>query len=471
MRTTNQKFRLALASLATAAALLALAVPLTGAAAAPRTAAASPLGLATIQSLLTRTPAAGPGQVAPLWRFAGRRLGRYPGQHAAPDTIGEPGGYDPAELRAYLGLHGTGAGQTVAVTEAYDVQNPFPVSIYGDQDDVTNSLAGYDSWYKLRPACSATVTTECFSLTFDAPHGTTVCGPVSGKTFPCYIDGYNWVTEAVLDVELIHTLAPRASIKVVEGYNQTNASMLAALTYAQSLHPAAVSDSWGEAEFSGEQALYRRCPAAGAPCVFSSGDNGNYAECLAEDASGVNCGGYPAASPAVLAVGGTTLDLSASGKVISQSAWADGGGGISAYQRHPGYQRTDRYTGGRGVPDVSFDANPDSGIAIYYVLVAANLHTDSGWEEVGGTSVGAPAWAAILASADQLRAAAGRPPLTIGQIHAAVYAKAATEKAIADITTGANGICGPQCSAGPGYDLVTGQGSPERGIDTYLASR
>jgi subtilase family serine protease len=121
---------------------------------------------------------------------------------------------------------------------------------------------------------------------------------------------------------------------------------------------------------------------------------------------------------------------------------------------------------------VSFDADPESGVAAYYDIAFGLLvPTTPVWEELGGTSVGAPAWAAILASADQLRAAAGHPPLTIGQIHAAVYATAATKKAVADITTGDNGICGQQCSAGPGYDLVTGQGSPRHGIDTYLASR
>jgi hypothetical protein len=150
-------------------------------------------------------------------------------------------------------------------------------------------MASRRCWYGLRPACSATVTTGCFHLAFAAPAGTS-------ENFFGKIGG--WLTEADLDVELIHALAPQASIVVVEAYDDSDTSMMAAVDYTQKLHPAAVSNSWGEAEFAAERSLDSSCPAAGAVCVFSSGDSGNYASCIA--AGGTGCGGYPAADPGVL---------------------------------------------------------------------------------------------------------------------------------------------------------------------------
>jgi hypothetical protein len=474
MTITRPTARAALAAAAAIATVITTAVMMTGPAAAvtrtavaPRPSASQPgTSPASSRPLPLRPTKAGPGQVSPLWRLTrNARPGRYPGQYATPDSIGEPGGYDPGELRAYLGLRGTGAGQTVAVTEAFNVQNPLPVAIAGQQDDVTKSLAGYDSWYGLPPACSAAVTTGCFHLTFAAPHGLSTSDP--GDAFE------NWMFEAVLDLEMIHGLAPQASIVLVEAYNDTTASMMAALDYAQKLHPAAVSNSWTVNEFTGEQSLDSHCPAGGSPCVFSSGDNGNYPSCIAEG-GGTSCGGYPAASPDVLAVGGTTLNLAATGKVVSETAWSGSGGGISRYQPVPAYQQpADPWTSGRGIPDVSFDADPNSGVAIYLQFLFPcdiGICEYPSWDEYGGTSVGTPAWAAILASADQLRAASGRPPLTIAGVHAGVYATT-PKKPVADITTGTNGLCGRRCSAGPGYDLVTGEGSPRLGIATYLASR
>jgi subtilase family serine protease len=460
MHTTYRKCRLALAGLAATATMVAAAATVT----APASAAATPgpggpaaAGLtvpcrAGAQNLPEPPPAPRPGQVALFWQLPrGARLGCYPGQHAIPDSIGEPGGYDPAELQAYLGLHGDGAGQTVAITIPYRVN---------DAQAVTTALSVYDSWYGLSPACTATITTGCFPLTFKAPHGT--AQPPLGLIHALLAQ-----PEAELDVEVIHALVPQASIVVVEGHDGTVPHMLQAVAYAQSLHPAVVSSSWGDNEFAGEKAAGGHCTDTSSPCVFATGDSGNYASC--------GCDGYPAASPKVLAVGGTTLNLTEAGKKVqSETAWSGSGGGISAYQPLPGYQRqADPFTGGRGVPDVSFDADPNSGIAMYDDQVVnyngQKLQENEGWEEIGGTSVGAPAWSAILAAADQLRAAAGHPPLTISQIHAAIYASS-TKKPVADITTGTNGLCGVQCSAGPGYDLVTGEGSPRRGIDSYLAS-
>jgi subtilase family serine protease len=99
---------------------------------------------------------------------------------------------------------------------------------------------------------------------------------------------------------------------------------------------------------------------------------------------------------------------------------------------------------------------------------------DGGWLQVGGTSVGSPAWAGILASADQLRAAAGQGALTSAGYEAqqALYGLATGQdgQPLYDVTSGSNGSCGAVCTAGPGYDFVTGLGSPRPGIDTALAA-
>jgi subtilase family serine protease len=378
-----------------------------------------------------------------------QQLPRHDGARVTPDEIGEPGGYDPAELRAYLKLHGTGAGQTVAVTVPLNVRAT-----------VMASLPTYDDWYGLPGICSAAITTGCFHLTFAAPDGAVDNNPGL----------LGWPAEAATEVELLHALVPMASIEVVEARETTLASLLRAVRYAQSTHPDAISEPWSSAEFSGEQADNDACPATGAICVAPSGDCGHYPE---KSCPGALVGGYPAADPGVLSVGGTTLELAPSGRVKSETAWDGSGGGISEYEPQPGYQRAaDPHRTGRGIPDVSFAADPETGAAgfahVIFVYRGHRLVFKPNWGLWGGTALGVQAWTAIIASADQLRAAAGRSPLTIGELQAAVYAKGA--KPIADITSGANGVCA-LCSAGPGYDLVTGEGSPRPGIDSYLAGQ
>lgn len=411
----------------TAAMAVLAAVP-------PAAAQEDPAGIAEPGSA---APAVLPGHVRPMWHIASQPAG------VTPDTIGEPGGYDPYELRSYLDLTGTGKGQTVAIVEAWNVESA-----------VTTAVGDYTSWFGVKPPCSDAVTSGCFNLTFQAPDG---FEPVD--TIQEIQSTVSFQLETALDVEMVHAIAPDAAITVVQAHDNSDDAVMSALDHAVALKPAVVSNSYGESEFDGEQALDQHCQEADVPCVFSSGDAGNP-------------GGYPAANPNVLAVGGTTLDVGPTGKVRSEIAWEGSGGGISQYEPRPGYQQAaDPYDTGRGLPDVSFDADPQSGVAVYVVQEIPNLglRTER-WVEVGGTSAGAPAWAAILAVADQLRAASGKPALTTADVHAAVYDRHGQhDRAIADITQGANGICGAICTAGPGYDLVTGEGSPRPGIDTYLA--
>jgi hypothetical protein len=148
----------------------------------------------------------------------------------------------------------------------------------------------------------------------------------------------------------------------------------------------------------------------------------------------------------VVGVGGTTLNLNPSGTVSSETAWDDSGGGISAYEKEPSYQVTygvKGTNGYRGVPDVSYNANPSTGVLVYDTTP---YEDETGWWIVGGTSAGSPQWAAIQA-------------LGLTASNANFYADAASvnyPSYFRDITSGSTAYY----SAGPGYDFVTGLGSP-----------
>jgi subtilase family serine protease len=158
-------------------------------------------------------------------------------------------------------------------------------------------------------------------------------------------------------------------------------------------------------------------------------------------------GMYPAYSPNVVAVGGTTLHVSSSGTYESETAWSDSGGGVSSYEPAPAFQAGLGY-GGRATPDVAYDADPNTGIYVYDSYIG-------GWYVFGGTSAGSPQWAGLIALVDQGRAAEGAGPLNgATQLLPALYSLSSAD--FHDITTGSAG----GNSAKPGYDLVTGLGSP-----------
>ncbi|MGH3373908.1 MAG: S53 family peptidase [Actinoallomurus sp.] len=341
-------------------------------------------------------------------------------------ATGAPGGYTAAELRASVGLKGTGKGQTVAIVDAFD--NPY----------ATQDLDAYSTQMGLPGVCKGKKTKNCFTFKQVAPYGVGGLDP-------------GWALESSLDIEMVHAMAPQATIVLVEAADNSVDAMFQAVDYAASLHPATISNSWSFGyEDQAESTYDRHCRLAHGVCLFSSGDSGNP-------------GGYPAYNPDVLAVGGTTLGLDRAGTVLSETAWASSGGGVSLYEPRPAYQpETLNPNTGRGMPDISFDADPATGVAVYSTA-------NTGWVKVGGTSVSAPAWAGILAAADELRAASGKPALTAAGDEAqnAIYH---LTTGLADITEGSNGGCGAVCTAGPGYDFITGLGSPRPGIDTGLAS-
>jgi subtilase family serine protease len=219
--------------------------------------------------------------------------------------------------------------------------------------------------------------------------------------------------------------------------------------------------SWTVGEFNGEISLDNHFASNGVTFLAASGDSG----------TGV---AYPAASPDVIGVGGTTLVLSANGSYSSETAWSGSGGGLSTMEREPSFQSQfaipDDPRGYRGSPDVSYNANPGTGYAIYD---SVGINGYSGWFQVGGTSAGTPQWAALFAIANSLRAAARKSNLSSTDTTVYSLAKAAPATDFHAVTQGTNGTCGTICTASAGYDYVTGLGTSQAAalINALVAQR
>ena len=198
--------------------------------------------------------------------------------------------------------------------------------------------------------------------------------------------------------------------------------------------------SFGSSEFASEQSFDGdfTTPSGhqGVTFVASTGDSGSPGE-------------YPACSPNVMAVGGTSLYVNGDNTYQSEAGWSGSGGGTSAYESEPTFQQGVQSTGKRTIPDVAFDADPNTGVQIYDSYDQANPCF-----QMGGTSLAAPCWAGLIAIADQGRVAAGGTTLDgPSQTLPALYSLPSGD--FHDITSGSNGD-----EATPGYDMVTGLGSP-----------
>ncbi|WP_406071548.1 hypothetical protein OG372_32525 [Streptomyces sp. NBC_01020] len=348
----------------------------------------------------------------------------------AADTETAPG-YSPQQIQARLGLKGDGTGQTIAIVDAYD----YPTA----KADLNHFAAHFD----LPQTCdSVPAGTDCFDFQQTYASGTK---PAANS---------GWEEEEALDIEWAHSVAPHAKIVLMEAADASTTGLFQAVDKAASLHPAAVSNSWGMSEFSEESFYDGHCKLADSVCTQSTGDAGYPA-------------GYSSTNPYALAIGGTSLQLDSSGATLGETAWSSTGGGLSYFEKRPAYQKGVQSSRFRATPDVSFVADPRTGVAVY-----TSAGGTAQWLEVGGTSLSAPVWAAVLTAADQLRATAHKPHLAAAgpdgdTAHRDVYGLGASLK---DITSGSNGLCGTECTAGPGYDTVTGLGSPLAGVDTALGA-
>lgn len=310
-----------------------------------------------------------------------------------------PSGYTPQQIWAAYGLPGTGGTGTIAIIDAYD----YPTA----QSDLNT----FSTQYGL-PAAN-------FEKHLMANKIRTNSG---------------WALEAALDTQWAHAIAPNAKILLVEAKSNSGTDLLNAVNYARSRPDVvAISMSWGGGEFSSE-ALYDSyfVSSFGATFFASSGDAGNGVE-------------WPAVSPNVVGVGGTTLNMNGI-TFGSEIAWSGSGGGRSLYESEPSYQVSYSVPGANGkraVPDVSYDADPNTGFPVYDSTGYQGIY---GWITVGGTSAGSPQWAAIRALDSNGFAGSG------------LYGSPLTS--FRDIISGSNGGCGFYCNAVAGYDYVTGLGSP-----------
>ncbi|MBL4930666.1 S53 family peptidase, partial [Clostridium paridis] len=260
----------------------------------------------------------------------------------------------------------------------------------------------------------------------------------------------NWAAETSLDVQWTHALAPKATISLIISKTDSIDDLLKCIDYAVSNNEHIISMSWGFNEFQNELSYEKYFDNKNITFIASSGDGGPQ----------VN---WPAVSPNVLAVGGTTLTLNKDSNITEKEGlWSNSGGGISKYINAPKYQgnlNVGAAKNYRSVPDVSFFADSSVGVAVY-CSTKYNPHI-SGWTNLAGTSLGPPAWAAFTSLVNEKL---GYP---IGNINEILY-NLATDKNqyttnFRDITNSTDNI---------GYDLSTGIGSPiENMLFKYLTNK
>src|SRR5579884_1409405 len=265
-----------------------------------------------------------------------------------PLATSGPSGYTPAQFHSAYNLPVTAtAAQTIGIVDAYD------------DPRIESNLATYDNQFGL-PACTSA--NGCF----------TKVNQKGGTSYPR--KNGNWSLEIALDVETAHAICQNCRILLVEASTASMSNLGKAENTAVSLGANVVSNSWGGSEYSTEgadSAAYFNHP--GVAITVSTGDNGYGVE-------------FPASSQYVTAVGGTTLNLTPAGARGSETAWSGAGSGCSLYIAKPSWQ-TDTGCAKRSVADVSADADPNTGAAVYD---SVSYQGQTGWFQVGGTSLASP---------------------------------------------------------------------------------
>jgi subtilase family serine protease len=337
------------------------------------------------------------------------------------DPRRKPAGYTPADLLSAYNLSGTASGlPTIGVVDAY-----------GDPD-AYGDLKAYSNKFNIPvlPKCDGAVkdsSVPCFQA-------------VDGKGGDKLPKKTDWAEEISLDLDVAHAICQNCSILLVEAKSNNISDMFPAENTAAALGATVISNSWGGPEFSNESQLdaeYFNHP--GVAITASTGDAGYGLQ-------------YPATAGGVTAVGGTTLLLKKNGSYQSETAWSGAGSGCSQYEAKPSWQPVLGGCDTRTVADVSFDADSTTGVAVYD-SVGCTGAKNTCWYVHGGTSVGAPAIAAIYALA--------------GNVTPSIPANAlpyqnGSKKNLHDITSGSTGVCGGSylCTALVGYDGPTGLGTP-----------
>lgn len=392
------------------------------------------------------------------------------GTETAPD-VGYGTAFTPQQIRDAYGITPLynkgyrGQGQTVVIIDSY-----------GDPT-LRQDLAVFDQQYGLPVAKVQQL----------APIGTVPYDPNNKEIV-------GWQTETTLDVEMVHAVAPEASIVVLTSpVDETEGvaglpQFLQLEQYAMDNHLGnVVSQSWaasevslndaaGQTEIAKWDAFFQQATtSAHMTFIGSSGDNGatDYTDVSLSHYSSSPTTSFPGDNPWVTSVGGTALSNTGNAyqEVVWNSNGGASGGGFSRFYSIPAFQQAlpasarGQFNGRRGVPDVAADADPSTGLAIYGVdpQDPTGAHR---WSLAGGTSAGSPFWAGVMAIADQV---AGRP---LGYINPALYEIAASSQytnAYRDITSGDNSFSGGGVNvagynATIGWDATTGLGTPNAAV-------
>jgi hypothetical protein len=319
-----------------------------------------------------------------------------------------PAGFGPTSLdSAYKLSSSGGAGQTVGIVDAMDDPN------------AESDLATYRSQFGL-PAC--TTANGCFKKVNQ-----------NGQASPLPASDTGWAGEISLDVDMVSAICPLCHIVLVEATSPTIQNLGTSVNEAVALGAKYVSNSYGGGE-SGDPAndtsFYKH---NGVAVTASTGDGG----------FGIS---YPASSPFVTAVGGTSLTTASNARGWNETAWSGAGSGCSSDEAKPSFQSSvNTGCANRANADVSAVADPNTGVAVFQTFGA------TGWQVYGGTSVSSPIIASVYALAGT-PGAADTP---------AAYPYAHTAN-LFDVTSGSNGSCAPAvlCTAGAGWDGPTGFGTP-----------
>jgi hypothetical protein len=361
------------------------------------------------------------------------RAARAAGGTEAADSL--PPGYGPADLQAAYHLSATGGGgQVIAIVDAFD------------DPTAEADLAVYRQTYGL-PAC--TTANGCFSKVNQAGVPGSYPSPDGG-----------WAAEISLDLDMVSAACPQCHILLVEGNSPAVSDLAASVDTAVALGANVVSNSYGTSEGNGMQQFFPNYQHAGRVIVASSGD------------FGYTTAQFPAVTPGVLAVGGTSLSRAGNRRGWTETAWGHGassgflggsgsGSGCSAYVDKSAWQH-DKYCHMRTIADVSADADPQTGVAVYDTT--PSQFGPPGWLVIGGTSASAPFVSGVIGQAGN------SATFTPGY----AYAHAAS---FFDVTKGSNGYCGKDylCTAKSGYDgpvqPTTASGSGDTATGSFQLSR
>ncbi|MEI6487271.1 MAG: S53 family peptidase [Sphingomonadales bacterium] len=319
-------------------------------------------------------------------------------------------GFQPTDLRRAYNVTASGSSATiVAIVDAYGYAN------------AEADLAVYRAATGLPPCTSAS---GCFIM----------IDQYGGKSYPRYNAG--WAQEQALDLDMVSAMCPNCRIMLVQAKSASFADLAAATNRAAASGARVISNSYSGGE-SGSTAYASAYNHPGIAITASSGDSGF--------AGGT---GFPATSPGVIAVGGTSLVRAANTRGFSETVWKGAGSGCSTTYAKPAWQ-TDTGCARRMETDISAVADPATGVAVYG---PTGQGTASGWLVFGGTSVSAPLIGGIYGA------------LGVGAANGAskIWATAATRTGFNDVTQGNNGTCSLAyfCTAVVGYDGPTGWGSP-----------